>query len=190
MKSNKIKSWLKRLFQKIEHFWFMKIKRDSIAYSKYLGVKLGLDCQILADPETTFGTEPWLIKLGNHVDITSGVKFVTHEGGIWVARGIDSKYKELDTFQPIIVGNNVIIGLDSIIMPGVKIGNNVIIAAKSVVTKDIPDNTVVAGVPAKTISTIEKFFEKFTKRQFYPTKMMTASEKKVYLQKVHPEWFD
>ena len=92
--------------------------------------------------------------------------------------------------MPIIVGNNVIIGLDSIIMPGVNIGDNVIIAAHSVVTKNVADNTIVAGVPAREISSFEKFLEKFTKRQFYHTKFMSPHQKKVYLQEIHPEWFD
>ena len=49
------------------------------------------------------------------------------------------------------IGNNSVIGVRSIILPGVKIGNNVIVGAGSVVTKDIPDNSIVAGNPAKII---------------------------------------
>ena len=174
----------------VEYIYFMYIKADAVLYARKLGVRIGDNCQILANPLKTFGTEPWLIKIGNHVDITSGVKFVTHEGGIWCARGIEDKYKMLDSFAPIIVGNNVLIGLDSLIMPGIRIGNNVIIAAHSVVTKNIPDNTVVAGVPAKPVSTMEKFLEKFSKRQFFVTKKMSAEEKKNYLKNIHPEWFE
>lgn len=52
---------------------------------------------------------------------------------------------------PIIIGDNSWIGARSIILPGVTIGNFCVIAAGSVVTKDVPDYTVVAGVPAKPV---------------------------------------
>lgn len=61
--------------------------------------------------------------------------------------------KEINNSSPIIIGNNVWIGTGSIILKGVKIGNNVVIAAGSIVTKDIPDNCVAAGNPAKVIKT-------------------------------------
>jgi virginiamycin A acetyltransferase len=50
-----------------------------------------------------------------------------------------------------IVGNDVWIGYEAVIMPGVKIGNGAVIAAKSVVTKDVPPYTVVGGNPARLI---------------------------------------
>lgn len=50
---------------------------------------------------------------------------------------------------PVIIGDDVWIGARSVILPGVKIGNNVVVAAGAVVTQDIPDNVLVAGVPAK-----------------------------------------
>lgn len=49
------------------------------------------------------------------------------------------------------IGNNVIVGINSIILPGVKIGNHVVVGAGSVVTKDVPDHTIVAGNPARII---------------------------------------
>ena len=57
--------------------------------------------------------------------------------------------------SPIRIGNDVWIGSNCTILPGVTIGNNVVVAAGSVVSKDIPDNSVVAGVPAKIIKNIE-----------------------------------
>lgn len=56
---------------------------------------------------------------------------------------------------PVKIGNDVWIGGNCTILPGVTIGNNVIIAAGAVVTKDVPDNSVVGGVPAKVIKKIE-----------------------------------
>nr|WCG92799.1 acyltransferase [Lactococcus lactis] len=60
----------------------------------------------------------------------------------------------------IIIGDNVMIGADSIVMPGVKIGNNVIIAAGSVVTKEIPDGVVAGGGPAKVIGGFDELAKK------------------------------
>ena len=57
---------------------------------------------------------------------------------------------------PVKIGNNVWIGAHATILAGVTIGDNAIVAAGSVVTKDVPANVVVGGVPAKIIKTIEK----------------------------------
>ena len=57
--------------------------------------------------------------------------------------------------KPITIGNDVWIGGNCTILPGVTIGNNVVVAAGAVVTKDVPDNCVVGGVPAKVIRELE-----------------------------------
>ena len=177
------------IVRELVRFYYLFIRQNKKAYAKYLGVRMGEDCQILADPKAAFGTEPWLIKLGNHVDVTSGVQFLTHEGGIWCARGINSELEDKDMFLPITVGNNVLLGSDSLIMPGVHIGDNVIIAARSVVTKDVPDGAVMAGIPAKQISAMDKFMENIMKKELVPTKKMLPPQKREYLQRIHPEWF-
>ena len=176
--------------QFLHKFYLLHIKKIGyVEYARTLGVRIGKDCQILTSPDKAFSTEPWLIKLGDHVDITQDVQFVTHEGGIWTARGLEPELKKYDLFAPIVVGNNVMIGMNSMIMPGVTIGNNVIIAAHSVVTKDVEDGMIVAGSPAKPISTVDKFVEKLKTRNLVPTKHMSAAEKRVYLQEHFPEWF-
>lgn len=63
--------------------------------------------------------------------------------------------KYLSVAKPVTIGNDVWIGGNVTILPGVTIGNNVIVAAGAVVTKDVPDNSLVGGVPAKLIRTIE-----------------------------------
>jgi len=104
-----------------------------------------------------FGTEPYLIKIGNHCTITSGVRFVTHDGGAWLFR---EEIPDLNVFGKIEIKNNCFIGLNSIILPNVTIGPNSVVGAGSVVTKDVPPNTIVAGVPAKVISSTEKYKKK------------------------------
>ena len=143
---------------------YLKIKKALANGSRFVdivrkdGVNIGEGCII--DKRVVFGTEPYLITIGNHVRITQGVKFITHDGGLWVPREMGLIDKRADKFGRIIIGDNVNIGWNAIILPGVHIGNNVIVAAGAVVTKDVPDNSVVAGVPAKVIESIEEYTEK------------------------------
>ena len=93
------------------------------------------------------------LMIGNNCYITRDCKILVHSrakmGG---PRGIWTGKVE---FKKVKIGNNVFIGWDSLIMPGVTIGDNVIVGAKSLVIKDVPSNVVVAGNPAKVIKTIE-----------------------------------
>lgn len=141
------------------------------------GGRIGVGCEIYPDVE--FGSEPYLISIGNFVRITNGVRFITHDGGAWVLRNLGMK--NIDIFSPIKIGNNVHIGWNAIIMPGVKIGNNCIIGAGAIVTKNIPDNSVAVGIPAKVIETIDDYKSKVEGKCEY-TKNMSWKEKKRYLE--------
>lgn len=179
----------KRIVRNVKRIWYYKIKRSSVLYARALGVRIGENCQIIGDPEIIFGSEPWLIKIGNHVDITYGVEFLNHEGGLWCAREYE-RYEKVSTYEPIVIGNNVMIGVHSLIMPGVKIGDNVIVAAHSVITKDVESGMIVSGVPAKPISNFEKFIEKLKDKELFEILDMTQEQKKKYLLTIHPEWFE
>ena len=72
--------------------------------------------------------------------------------------------------------------MNVIIMPNVKIGNNVIIGCGAVVTKNIQDNSVAVGVPAKVIETIDEYYEK-KKNECDFTKKYSSKEKEQYLRK-------
>ena len=72
---------------------------------------------------------------------------------------------QLEWGKPVTIGNNVWIGGDVTICPGVKIGNNVVIGAGAVVAKDIPDNCVAVGSPCKKIRDITEEDEKYWKEQ-------------------------
>jgi acetyltransferase-like isoleucine patch superfamily enzyme len=143
-----------KIVQKIFNFIYSNVNHEG--YARFIGVKMGEDVHIYGSPLSMFGTEPWCITLGNHVHITKEVLFITHDGGTLIYR---NRFPDLEITSPITVGDYVFIGVRSMIMPGVKIGNNVIIAAGSVVTKDIPGNSVVGGVPAKIIKSTDEYLE-------------------------------
>ena len=110
------------------------------------------------------------ITVGKNVFINSGCRF-QDQGGITIGDGTlighnvvlatlnhgISPDERHDLFPaPIHIGKNVWIGANATVLPGVTIGDNAVIAAGAVVTKDVPANVVVAGVPAKVIRKTEK----------------------------------
>lgn len=143
---------------------------------RQLGVKIGKNFSVTGP--VSFSSEPYLISLGNDVRLSGNVNFVTHDGGMHVIR----QYKNIpaDCFGRIIVGNNVFIGMNAIIMPGVTIGDNVIIGAGSIVTRDIPSDSVACGTPAKVIESLEDYYKK-NKSKIDLTKNYSEEEKKQYL---------
>lgn len=144
-------------------------------------MKIGKNCII--DKTAEFGTEPYLISIGDNVRITKGVRFITHDGSLWVPRNLGLVDKKADFFGKIVIGNNVNIGWDAIIMPGVQIGDNCIIAAGAIVTKNVPDNSVAVGMPAKVLESVQEYADK-KRNSCVLTKNMTSEEKKAYLEQI------
>lgn len=158
--------------------FFNSVKPDERALIlRKEGLAIGERCHVY--DKVSFGSEPYLIHIGNDVRITEGVRFITHDGGVWVLRNL-GLLKNADLFGQIIIGNNVHIGIDTIIMPNVIIGDNVIIGAGAVVTRSIPSNSVAVGIPAKVIKTINEYYEKNKDLADF-TKGLTFTEKKEYL---------
>lgn len=151
-----------------------------IKYAKKIGVHMGEDVHLYGNPYKMFGTEPWAITLGNHVHITDGVRFVNHDGGTLVFR---DQIPDLEITKKISVGDHVYIGIQTLIMPGVKIGNRCIIGAGAIVTHDIPDNSVAVGVPARVIKTADEYFEKIQKESLHVGHLI-GEEKDIALQKI------
>ncbi|MDP0498067.1 MAG: acyltransferase [Verrucomicrobiota bacterium JB024] len=147
-------------------------QKDMVAYCRSLGMTVGERCKI--NPHATFGTEPYLISIGDHCEITGLVHLITHDGGVWVFR---EEHPEWDVVGRINIEDNVYIGYGATIMPNVRIGKNSVIAARSVVTKDIPPNSVAAGIPAKVIKTIDEYKEK-CQQVAISTKHLHSEEKK------------
>lgn len=154
---------------------------SKLKYLRKMGVSIGtktrLNCSV-----TAFGTEPYLITVGDDCLIAYGVNFITHDGGVKVLSDLGYFQGErMDIIAPIKIGNNVYIGSGAYIMPGVTIGDNCIIGAAAVVTKDIPSNSVAVGVPARVIRTIDEYYQNaISKGRLYPTANMSPTEKKNY----------
>lgn len=157
------KTTTQKIFRRIDEFLALYVfsRGDRIRYLRRLGTRIGEGCQILTSYDA-FGTEPWLIEIGNRVTITLGVVFLTHDGASRLFRDqIPGGSRYGNRFGRILIQDNSFIGANSILLPGVKVGPNSIVGAGSVVNKDVPPNMVYAGVPAKPIMTLEEYIENY-----------------------------
>ena len=147
-------------------------RKNMIQYCRSLGMVVGERSRICSD--VNIGTEPYLIEIGDHCEITGNVNLVTHDGGVWVFR---EQHPNWDVMGRIIINDNVYIGYGATVMPGVTINSNSVIGAASVVTKDVPPNVVVAGVPARIIKNLAEYYEKCS-RVSIETKSLNYEDKK------------
>ena len=129
-----------------------------IASNKYGKPNLGKNVNIVG--EANFGSEPYLITIGDNTTVSFDCAFVTHDAATRVIRNLPGHNKETVIYGTITIGKNCFIGCRTVILPNVKIGDNCIIGAGSIVNKDIPDNTVAAGSPCKPICTLDEYIEK------------------------------
>lgn len=112
-------------------------------------VKVGKECWI--GPHTILDGSGMLL-VGDYCTISAGVHIYTHDN---VKQTLSSKLLPIER-RSTTIGNNVYVGPQAIITKGLTIGNNVIIGAFAFVNKDIPDNSIVMGQPAKQVGVIEK----------------------------------
>jgi acetyltransferase-like isoleucine patch superfamily enzyme len=132
--------------------WYLLcLLRNRVFATRALGVRVGEGCRILT---SHFGSEPWLISIGDRVTVASGVRFVTHDGSTWLLR--DQKGRRY-RYAPIEIGSDVFIGVNAVIMPGVRIGDHCIVGAASLVNKSVPSGSIVAGVPARIIGNYDDY---------------------------------
>lgn len=150
-------------------------------YAKHIGVNIGKNCLIST---RKWSTEPYLITIGDNVQVTKDAYFHTH-GGANVARRI---IPDFDVFGKIVVKDWAYIGSGAHIMPGVTIGEGSIVAAGAVVTKSVGDGVVVGGNPAKVIGTVEDYINKNLKYNT-STKGMSERKKKEILLKLSEDLF-
>lgn len=135
-------------------------------FSQLTGMDVDETFWLLPPFYTDFGKN---IRVGKNVFINHACTFMDR-GGITIEDDVlvgpkvnlitinhplDPSERQSTISTPIVIKKNVWIGVGATVMPGVTIGENSVVSAAAVVTKDVPPNTVVAGIPAKVIKTLE-----------------------------------
>lgn len=99
----------------------------------------------------------WLIEIGDNVTLAPRVHILAHDASTKIPLG----YTKIGRVS---IGNNVFIGVNSIILPNVKIGDNVVIGAGSIVTRDIPEQGVYCGNPCVKVADYNDWIKKQKER--------------------------
>lgn len=158
---------MKDLFRKISHLIVFGHKSSSDMYINYLrkhGASIGEGARFF--DSTTIKVDEGdlhMLTIGKNFQCTGGVNILTHDYGWCVLKGIYGEI--LGSIRPVVIGDNVYVGRNAMILAGTTIGDNVIIGANSVVTGNIPSNCVAIGSPCKPIYSIEEYYRRRLDKQ-------------------------
>ncbi len=169
----------KRLRQTLRLFSILEpVKRTEYMGKNNIFASIGENCSI---EDRIIPLYAKCIRIGNNVRLASHVALVTHDVSHFVLNNMCEKSVGEGTrlhekIGCIDIGNNVFVGSNTTILYNVKIGNNVIVGAGSVVNRDIPDNSVAVGVPARVIGTFDDFVKKRKKDTPYPQEIAVSNQ--------------
>jgi acetyltransferase-like isoleucine patch superfamily enzyme len=143
----RVRIYLELLWFRLLRMAFMLLPNPMrIRVLRSQGVKIGRDCLVHTP---YFGVEPYLVEIGDHVAISSGTEFITHDAVGWMFQD----QQNWGLYGAIRVGSNTFFGLNCTVLPGTTIGADCVIGAGSVVRGNIPDGSVVMGNPARVVMT-------------------------------------
>lgn len=150
-------------------------KRTAYLKKNHIFGSIGENCNVM---NRTVPLYAKLIKLGNNVRLASRVVFTTHDVTHVMLNANPALKGEVfqEKIGCIEIQDNVFVGAGTTILYGVRIGPNVIVGAGSLVNKDIPPNTVAAGVPARVIGTFDEYLEKRRNENTYPPELRPKDE--------------
>ncbi|PKF75406.1 acyltransferase [Chryseobacterium sp. PMSZPI] len=158
-----------RLILKVHTTYHYLIQRIYLKICLAKGLKVGKNVRFVEVPQ--FGTEPFLIEIGDETTFSNNVRFINHDGG-YNALHFFKKYEDVRAFGRIKIGKQCLLGADTTVMLGVEMGDNCVLGAGSILTTSMPAGTVYAGVPAKFICTIEEYGDKALKNNvMYPREL-------------------
>lgn len=150
------------LYHRINPFYedlFDWKERGAFLFGQDKNITLYNTCTVVGDVQV--GENTWVgpytsldgtggLKIGQFCSISAAVHILSHDTVKWALSKGQAAYE----YAPVSIGDCCFIGVGAVIMKGVTIGNHCLVAAGAVVTKDVPDKTIVAGVPAKPIGEV------------------------------------
>lgn len=140
------------LFKSATHHIGNFFRAMKVTYLRCAGVKIGRNTEI------SFGAKIDIhrgrVIIGDNCSITYGCVILAHDG---FARQIDPNDNGEGT---VVIGNHVLIGVNSVVLPNVTIGDNTVIGAGSVVDKDIPPNVIAMGYPIRVVKHLKNILRK------------------------------
>jgi acetyltransferase-like isoleucine patch superfamily enzyme len=142
-----------RLLPRVPRWWrwrALSVLKGPVEAARELGVQIGEGCRLYS---LSISSEWELLKIGDRVTISSEVRFITHDGVGWLFP--DAQGRRHYWLARIEIGDDVFVGAGTTIMPGVRIGSRCVVAAGSVVTRSVPDGSVVGGNPARLIGSYD-----------------------------------
>lgn len=151
-----MKYYFYRLILLIHTFFERLYMKAYINVCQGKGMRLGKDVKIFE--RVYFGSEPYLLEIGDDTQIAGGTRFVNHGGTTKTLRRLEG-LEDVRIFGRIKIGKNCTIGSNCIIQQDVEIGDNCILGACSVLTHSMPPNSVFSGNPARFICTTEQYGE-------------------------------
>jgi acetyltransferase-like isoleucine patch superfamily enzyme len=171
---------IKKLFNKLVQLYHLSNERRFIKYLQAKGIIIGNNTKFYGGVKSINIdiTRPSLIEIGENVAFNQNFTLLTHD---FVSKVFLHKYDEfLPSSGKVKIGNNVSFGQNCTVLKGVTIGDNCFIGFGSVVTKNIPDNSIAAGIPAKVICSIDEYYEKRKIQCVYEAFIFARSIKERY----------